>query len=220
VATALKYRLSLKTAADRLEDAQRGVKNARNRLLPELDLSASVGAGNTPGTPARNLNADTLDYSAGVTLNLPIDRVSERNAYRASLIRFQQVQRDYAAAKDEIAIDVRAALRSIRAAEVSVEIQRQNLELAERRLEFANELLKQGKREARDVVEAQSALLDAQDGYEGARRELQVQVLQFMRDTGTLRVDPEAGAIGRAMERAGGGSTTSPPGDTTGQEAR
>jgi hypothetical protein len=30
-----------------------------------------------------------------------------------------------------------------------------------------------------------------------------VQVLQFLQDTGTLRVDPEAGLIGRAMRREG-----------------
>ena len=207
VATAHRYRLSLQTASDQMEDAMRRVKNARNGLLPGLDLGARVGAGNPEDTPAARINGETLDYELGVVLDLPIDRVEERNAYRAALIRLQQSQRAYAAQKDQISIDVRASLRAIRAAEVSVEIQRQNVELAEWRLEFANELLKQGKREARDVVEAQSALLDAQDEYEGARRRLQVQVLEFMKDTGTLRVDPEAGAIGRAMDRADGRST-------------
>jgi outer membrane protein TolC len=187
------------------------VKNARNGLLPGLNLSADVGAANVAGTPAPHISSETLDYGAGVTLDLPVDRLAERNSYRAALIRFQQSQRAYVAQKDQIAIDVREALRTIRAAEVSVEIQRQNVELAERRLEFANELLRQGKREARDVVEAQSALLDAQDSYEGARRRLQIQVLEFMRDTGTLRVDPEAGAIGRAMDRTDGGQREDVP---------
>ena len=38
--------------------------------------------------------------------------------------------------------------------------------------------------------------------FEQARADLQVQVLQFLRQTGTLRVDPNAGTLGKAMDRA------------------
>ncbi|MGH7213240.1 MAG: hypothetical protein ACREIT_00445, partial [Tepidisphaeraceae bacterium] len=53
-------------------------------------------------------------------------------------------------------------------------------------------------------VEAQSSLIDAQDRYEQARAQLQIQVLRFLQQTGTLRVDPQAGALGQAMVRADG----------------
>ena len=43
--------------------------------------------------------------------------------------------------------------------------------------------------------------LRAQDAYEQARAQMQIQILRFLRDTGTLRVDPGAGAIGIAMDR-------------------
>ncbi len=58
-------------------------------------------------------------------------------------------------------------------------------------------------------------MLTAQDAFERARAQLQVQVLQFLRDTGTLRVDPAAGAIGRALERNG---RQRPEGDGPGNE--
>ena len=104
--------------------------------------------------------------------------------------------------------DVKEDVRSIRTARSSLRIQEESIALAERRLDFASELLRQSgtsgggasrRAEARDLVEAQASLLQAQDTYEQARADLQVQVLQFLRDTGTLRVDPSAGLIGTAM---------------------
>ena len=137
-----------------------------------------------------------------MTLDLPLDRVAERNAYRRSLIAYYAARRGYEDLHDRVAADVRASVRAIRQAQSSVSIQRRSIELARRRLENANILLKLGTTNARDVVEAQSSLLSAQDLYEQARSDLQVQVLQFLRLTGTLRVDPAAGTLGKAMDRA------------------
>jgi outer membrane protein TolC len=68
-------------------------------------------------------------------------------------------------------------------------------------LDYANERLRQGKADNRDVVDAQNSLLSAQDAFAAAESALQIQVLQFLRDTGTLRVDPGAGAIGESLDR-------------------
>ena len=198
---AYRYRLDLQTARDQIDDARRQVANARNGLLPDLDLTGDIRVGNRGDTPARQLDSRTTTYSAGVTLDIPIDQVAERNAYRAALIAFQQSQRSFDLLRDQIAADVRSAVRGIRSAQATLEIQRRSIELAERRVELAFELLKTDEADARDVAEAQSALLEALDELQRAKAAVQIQVLQFLRDTGTLRVDPEAGAIGRAMER-------------------
>jgi outer membrane protein TolC len=208
--TALRYRLDLQTARDRIDDSRRGVSNAKNGLLPGLELNGNAQVGSGPGRPARELQDSTLTYSAGVTLDLPIDQLAERNAYRRSLITYQRAERDFVSLRDRVLIDVRQDVRSIRTAQVSLRIQEESIDLAQRRLELAGELLRQGgaggggatrRGDARDVVEAQQSLIQAQDAYEQARAELQIQVLQFLQDTGTLRVDPGAGLIGRAMHR-------------------
>ena len=41
----------------------------------------------------------------------------------------------------------------------------------------------------------------AQDAFARAKADLQVQILQFLRDTGTLRVDPNAGVVGHVLDR-------------------
>jgi len=74
--------------------------------------------------------------------------------------------------------------------------------LAQRRLEYSYELLKLGAVDSRDVVESQQSLLSAQDSYERALSSLQIAVLRYLRSTGTLRVDPTAGSLGVAMDRA------------------
>ena len=92
--------------------------------------------------------------------------------------------------------------RSIRLAEISLQIQQRSIQLAQRRLEFSNELLKQGEVTARDVVESQTSLLDALDDYQQAQSTLQIQVLRFLQQTGTLRLDPDAGSIGQVLDRS------------------
>ena len=53
-------------------------------------------------------------------------------------------------------------------------------------LRNAEKLLRQGKQDSRDFTDAQNALLQAQDAYEQANASFQIQVLGFLRDTGTL----------------------------------
>jgi outer membrane protein TolC len=131
-----------------------------------------------------------------------VDRVAERNAYRRALISFQQATRSLDEADDRLTADVRSAIRAIRSAQLQLEIARQSIRAAERQIDYAYELLKTGGAATRDIVEAQNALLIAQDQYEESNVSLQVQVLQFLKVTGTLRVDPESGSIGKSMERA------------------
>jgi outer membrane protein TolC len=128
--------------------------------------------------------------------------VAERNLYRRSLIQLEREERNFTLTRDTIVAGVRSDVRGIEAAQTSVEIQEKGIDLAQRRLDFSNELLIQGRStDSRDVTDAQSSLLSAQDSYEQARADLQIQILQFLRDTGTLRVDPEAGTLGLAFDR-------------------
>jgi hypothetical protein len=203
-ALAIRYRLDLQTARDRIEDARRGVSNARNGLLPGLDLRAGGELGSRPGESMSNWSHDTANYSADVVLDWPIDRVAERNEYRRALIRMERAQRSLAGVQDNVIADVRETTCSIRTAESTLRIQRRSVELAQRRLDLATELLMQGKKGALDVVDAETSLLLAQDALDRAKANLQILVLQYLRDTGTLRVDPAAGAIGRAMDRVAG----------------
>lgn len=199
---ALSYRLDAQTARDRVDDAVRAVDNARNALGPDITLGAGGTIGNRADTPAKSIDGRTLAYDASLTIDLPVDRLQERNRFRAALIDLEQSRRSATQVDEQILADVRSAQRGIRSAEISVAIQRLGIDIARQRLDLANSQLQSGKATSnRDVVEAQSSLLTAQDAYDRALADLQIQMLQFLRDTGTLRVDPMAGTLGLAMKR-------------------
>ncbi|MDP9175434.1 MAG: TolC family protein [Planctomycetota bacterium] len=202
VGLAMKYRLDLQTSRDQLDDARRQVADAANGLLPDLNLTAQAQVGNETIAPASRINDRTATYSAGLTFGLPLDRVAERNAYRAALIQLERARRDYVNTQQAIIADMRGIIRTIHSAESTLEIDRLGIALAEQRVEYSNELLAQGKAGALDVVDAQQSLLSAEDSFEQARANLQIQDLQFLRTTGTLRIDPAAGSLGQAMDRA------------------
>jgi outer membrane protein TolC len=209
---ALKYRLDLQTQRDRIEDAQRAAQVARNGLLPDLDLSARGSLRNESDEPARRIDDDSAEYSVALNMDWPLDRVRERNLYRRALIALERAQRNFVETRDNIIADVRDAVRNIRSAQATLQIQQRAVDLAQRRLEYSNELLVQGRAsDSRDVVEAQQSLLQAQDAFDRARAELQTQILNFLRDTGLLRVDPAAGALGLALDRAGAGNKDALP---------
>jgi len=199
---ATKYRLDLQTARDQVDDARRGVSNAKNALLPDLNFNASAGAINPSNAPASHINAQQSNYSAGVTLDFPLDRVSERNAYRRSLIELEQAQRRYETLEETVSIAARDSLRSILSAQTNLKIQQLAVDLNTQRLDFANTQLRLGRALVLDVVNAQKDLLTAQDSYASAKETWQNNILQYLQQTGTLRVDPDAGALGQAMNRA------------------
>jgi hypothetical protein len=62
--------------------------------------------------------------------DLPIVRLQERNAYRASLINYQRQRRILQRAEDEVAYDVRQELRTLRQQEELYRIQQRQVELA------------------------------------------------------------------------------------------
>ena len=200
IALAEKYRLDLQTARDQIDDAHRAVGVAQNGLLPDLNLVGSVSGGNRADSPAKTLDSRTIAYSGGVSLDWPLDRLAERNAYRSALVALSSAQRFLQTQSESIKSDVRDSIRQIHTAELNVQIQKRAVDLAKRRLEYSTELLKLGQvSSSRDLVEAQTSLLSAQDSYEQARSDLQVNVLNYLRTTGTLRVDPHAGALGVAL---------------------
>jgi outer membrane protein TolC len=198
---AIEYRLNLKTAEDQIDDARRKVDVAKNELLPQVDLTGSATLGDTNNNKQFDFGRGH-EFTAGISVDLPVDRVAERNDYRRSLITLQQATRNYAGLRDQVIVEVRTAVRTIFSAQTNLTIQRRNTDLALRRLEYSYDLLKLGAAQSRDVVEAQQSLLSAEDGYEGALSNYQVAVLSYLRSTGTLRVDPDAGSLGIAMDRA------------------
>jgi outer membrane protein TolC len=183
----LERRLDHATARDRVEDARRGVKVAADALRMGLDVSAAgtlVSAGDEPDA----LRADDVDWIVNLDLDLPIDRIPERNAYRDALITLAERGRSAEESADRVTSELRDALRNRDAARASFRIQSGSVVLAERRVESAALNLVAGRASTRDVLEAQESLLSAQNTLAGALTDTILAGLFLYRDMELLEV--------------------------------
>ncbi|HNT34576.1 MAG TPA: TolC family protein [bacterium] len=162
VQTALEKRLDIKTQWERVEDAKRKVTVAKNNLKPRLDLILDYSA-KTDASQPLDFGDGEDSYSVGADLDLPLDKKSDRNAYRRSLINLASAQRSLEQATDEVKLQVRDAYRALEQARQTYDIQRESLRLAQQRAESTQLLQQAGRAVTRDVLEAEQDLLDAKN---------------------------------------------------------
>lgn len=191
VETALLNRLDLATSSDRIDDSFRKVTVAIDGLEADLDFVASLNVSSTAPTQVDRLQFHEGNYGLGLEADLPFDRKSERNAYRQTLITLQQRQRDYDEQKAQVELDIRGAYRRLRQEADSYSTQKISLELAQQRVDMSAILWETGRANARDVLEAQDALLSAQNRLTSALIAHTVAKLNFFRDLDVLQVKPD-----------------------------
>jgi len=121
-------------------------------------------------------------------VDLPFSRVAERNAYREKLIDLEQALRDYENDEDNIELNMRSALRDLKAKAEQYRIQQMALVLAQKRLETQKLLISIGQGEVRLLLDAQSALLNQVTSALVAHA---VAKMGFYRDVGILQVKPD-----------------------------
>jgi len=194
IAVALTQRLDLRTAHGRVVDAQRRVVVAADALKAGLTFvgtgraGASRGLGSTD-LPDADLRPEQGIYTAGLLLDLPLERTAERNAYRNSWIALQRAVRDIQDLEDQIKVQIRDALRTLVEARESARIQAQAVALAQSRVESTELFLRAGRAEIRDVLEAREALVEAQDALSAALVNYRVAELELQRDMGVLEIN-------------------------------
>src|SRR5204863_4025227 len=131
----------------------------------QVDLVASAGI-DSPQVNAARFAAPDLDryhWSAGLNLNLPLERKAERNVYRAALITHEQSRRTFELRADEIKLQVRDGWRTLDQAKRNFEISEIGVKLAERRVEEQNLLADLGRAKAQDQVDAQNDLVNSRN---------------------------------------------------------
>lgn len=194
VTLALENRLDLRVARGRVDDTQRQVAVAADALRADLTLlgSGSIGERRPLGTsasPDARMRFSEGRYSALVGLDLPLERTAERNFYRNSLIFMEQSVRDYQELEDQIKLEIRDHLRRLLESRESVRIQAEAVRLARRRVESTDLFLQAGRAQVRDLLEAQEALISAQNALTAALVQYRVAEWALQRDLGVLEVD-------------------------------
>lgn len=188
-ALALEYRLDLQNRRDQLDDRRRAVKNARNQLLPDLNLAGDVRF--PTDADAREGGAvyepDDVQYGASVTFGLPLDREIERLNLRTSQISLEQAIRDYDAFRDELILSVRDSVRNIELAKFNLLLNERAVEINVQRQHEQD--LKADEVTPRDRLDTESELRDSRNARDQAATDLRNAILDYLIATGQMRVD-------------------------------
>jgi outer membrane protein TolC len=187
VEAALANRLDLTTARQQTEDAGRAVLVAKNALLPDLDFTAaynSIVAGNA----LAEFGFEPDNWSAGIALEIPLNRKAERNAYKAALIAYEQSRRSLQQTEDSAILSVRDALRRLQQTRIQIQNDKDNIRTIERLLLKADLENRAGRVSNRDVVEATNDLAAAKDGLNDRYVSYLIDTLNLQQEMGILFV--------------------------------
>jgi len=189
IQVALAARLDYQNLRDEQEDRARKVGLAASWLLPQLDLAASASMASAEESHGVALpDPQRYRWSAGLKLDLPLERTLERNNYRAALIAQERAARALVQRRDEIELQIRDSWRILEQARRTYQISEIGVSLAERRVEEQELLAELGRAKALDQVDAQNALLSSKDQRTQALVAHTIARLQFWRDLGILYI--------------------------------
>jgi len=176
---------------DRFEDSKRKIVVAANRLKPDLLLFANASLDSQRPTDYAQFNFNDYKLNGGVSLDLPLNRKLERNSYRSSLINFERQLRALSLFLDGLKNDLRDDLRTLDQSRQSYDIQSRAKQLADRRVE-SNELsLQAGRIQVRDVVDAQTARVQAYNAATAALVDYHLTRMRLLLDLGILKTEKE-----------------------------
>jgi outer membrane protein TolC len=159
--TAIINRLDLANQREAVADNWRQIKYAGDALKSVLNITVTqrLRAEQLKSNPA---NTDLSDAPTHViaTLDTPINRKSQRNSFRASLINYNVALRSLSRASDNIKFNIRDDLRDIRLDQEQYKISVASAALASERVDGTSLQLRLGVAgvAARDFLEAQNAL--------------------------------------------------------------
>ena len=183
---AVQRQLQILNAIDVFEDRKRKIRLAADRLKPGLDFFADASLRSEEPTDYTEFDPEKVRAGVGIELDLPIDRLVERNVYRATLVSFESQLRELTLTLDTLRDNIERGLRNVDQRRQNYLIQQNALQLANRRVESSTLLLQAGRGEARDLIESQDAQIAAQNAVTAALVAYQESRLQLMLDIGAL----------------------------------
>jgi outer membrane protein TolC len=182
---------TLLNAVDEFEDSKRQIRLAADRFKPRLDLTGQANLASDAPTDLTKFDIDNLSYSGGFILQLPLETLPQRNAYRLTLIRFEQAIRSLGLALDSFKQRIDGSLRTLEQQRLNILSRQTALKSAERRLASSTILFQAGRREIRDVREAQDNLIGAQNDLTASIVSYLQARLQLLLDIGVIETESE-----------------------------
>ncbi len=162
----VRKQMDVLNAIDKFEDSKRKVRLASDQLRAEASLFANASLASEGPDDYTNFDPQKVRYTAGLRLNLPVDRLRERNTYRASLVSFESQLRSLGQTLDTYKDRIERGLRTMEQARLNYLNGVESLKVAEHRVDNNALLLEAGRATIRDLREAQDGLIQAQNNLQ------------------------------------------------------
>lgn len=188
VDVALHNRLDLHTRRDQVEDTRRRLRIARQDLLPQFDLTADYGVSSLGGR-ADDATPNQRRSSVGLALEVPLDRIPERNAYREAQISLDRIERDLGQTEDRVRIDILNSLRELKQFEKQIQLQEDQIRSEQRAVAVMQIRVEAGDAQQRDLTEARRSLTDAMNQLIDLKVQHFIARLRLKRNLGILFID-------------------------------
>ena len=185
---AVTNRLDVLNEVDRFEDAQRKVRVAASDLKPGLDVVVDASLKKQFYS---SFSPEEFASTSGLKLKLPLNQLTERNAYRTSLINFEKQMRKLATELDSLRENIREGIRALEQERENYFIQKAALDLARQQVEVMPLLLQNDDADIRDQLEAQADLVEAQNDVTSAIVDYHVARWNLLKNLGALSVEGE-----------------------------
>lgn len=189
VDVALANRLDVINRREQLEDQERALRIAENNLLPDLNLDLGYNRASQPEAGFTSQSLDNESYSVGVSMELPFDRVRERNSLRSSQIALDRAYRSYQEFEDNLIVQVTSALRELTRRWKSLELLRILIKDQEKNERIAQIRVNRGEIDNRDLLEVQQELLEARNNLIRENIDYEITRLRLLRALGILFID-------------------------------
>lgn len=194
---ALQNRPDWMNAKASLVDTWRLIRFNANALQSGVNVLIN-GDISTQGDNPVKFRDTTGRLQAGLQFDAPLTRVAERNVYRQALIEYQQSRRGMMLFRDSIHQGLRGRLRQIGLDQVNLELRRTAVEVAIGQVDLARLKLSQPPKPgetaqfspttARDLVDALSNLLQAQNNFLSVWVDYEAQRMSLDFDLGTMQL--------------------------------
>lgn len=204
VDAAMHNRLDIQTRRDSIDDAERQFRLARNNLLPDLGLSAGYSSGGA-GQTARGAFPDSWSRSASVSLEIPLQTIDRRNAWRSAEISIDQTRRGWADFVDSERSRIESSLRDLSNLERQYELAQESVADEERNAYLLQVKYESGEIGSRDLIEARRTKINAENSVIDLRVRHFISRLRLYRDLGILFIDNDGNWSIGAPEGAAAG---------------
>ncbi len=182
-----------------LVDSWRRIEFVADQLESQVDLVFEGDIGTASDNPF-SFRYETGQLRAGLRVDAPVVRQSERNDYREALIDYQQARRTFYQFEDDVSRNLRFIVRNLDRNKVLFELNRQSIQVNIDAVELSRFRLEQpprpgaqsafGQTTARDLSQAINGLNSVQDQYVQSWVQYEVLRRSLDFDLGTMQLDP------------------------------